>query len=204
MPSHIDVQTTQEVFPVEVTGVVTEIKAPKTGGTNNRRWTRRDFVVKQTTGQIANCNTFGALQVELGDAVKFEANYNPKFYTYQVVGNVEVLASEVEQSNGSDEPLTENPKKPLILAHKGRPKKNIFSSPVVKERTASSDLESVREEVEEIVKADVKFAVGLFNEYFNNSSAEAVATLVQAFQAVRATTFIEANKRERVANMTRR
>src|SRR3990172_3898885 len=189
-----------------VQGTVLEYLGSKAGGSGNRKWTRHDFTLALETGAQVRASVFGEFNSELvGQNVEFDAEYNSKYKNYSVKGEIEVVAG--EEPAKIIEKLYETTEVPEVLFKKRGRKPNVgtnvpsvstTSSVVLKERSVTTDLESVREAAEATIVLDVLFAKLTLSP---KASAEAVATLVQALQAVRATLFIEANKRERVADI---
>jgi len=181
---------------VEVQGIVVELKGTKTGVSNGRSWKRYDFTVQKLNGQTANCNTFGTFDKDLiGSTVEFEAEFNERYSSYSVKGDITVTEGAAPEAPVDPSPA---PKR------RGRPKKNGTSkvAPVkVQQRTVESDLESVREATNAVFETDLEAVNSRLGKYTDEVLSQALAVGVQAYQAIRATLFIEANKRERVSAM---
>ena len=201
-----------------VRGTVLEYLGSKAGGSGSRKWTRHDFTLLFDNGNQVRSSVFGKFDSELvGQVIEFTAEYNAKYKNYSVKGEIEVVAG--EEPAKIIEKLYETTVVPEVLFKKRGRKPNVgtnvptTSAPtmslpscvVLQERSVTTDLESVREAAEATIVRDVAFAsqtLGFAHRPFGNAAdSSAIATLVQALQAVRATLFIEANKRERVADI---
>jgi len=185
---------------VKVKGVVIELNGTKTGTKNGRDWKKYAFTVKQLTGQLAKCNTFGKFDKDLiGETVEFDAEYNAKFSNYGVKGEIEVVESEESSQEVDAGPTEHEPRIPTPKKRGRKPK--VKPAVVVQERTVESDLESVREAASLVFKRDLEAVHELLTIHSKDISSQALAVGVQGYQAIRATLFIEANKRERVTAM---
>jgi len=173
----------------KVQGVVIELTGVKTGSSQRGPWKRHDFTVKRLTGETVKCNTFGSFDKDLiGMTVAFDAEFNAKYSNYAVKGEVEVLEG---SETPTPEPPTATPKK------RGRKPKVATPPIVVQERTVETDLENVREGALAVFVKDVEAVTEVLSEHSDDVTAQSIAVGVQALQAIRATLFIEANKRER-------
>ncbi len=186
----------------KVTGTVISLEGTKAGVSKGRSWKQYRFTVKQESGEVAKCVTFGTFDKDLiGKAVEFDAEFNSKFSSYSVKGDIAVVGEGQHESEIPTGTETPAPKK------RGRkPKVQEQTEPVVQKRTVESDLDSVRDAAEAVITQDVAFAHRALSPYVDKTGGKsvqpsAIATLVQGLQAVRATLFIESNKRERVSAM---
>jgi len=178
----------------KVQGVVIELTGVKNGTSQRGPWKRHDFTVKRLTGETVKCNTFGKFDKDLiGATVEFDAEFSAKYSNYAVKGELTVSEGVETQT---PEAATPTPKK------RGRKPKATTSPVVVQERTVEADLESVREQAVKVFEHDVENVRNTLQiDTEERVSPQAIAVGVQALQAIRATLFIEANKRERVSAM---
>jgi len=166
---------------VEVSGVVTAILPPRQVG----KCSLHPFVIKQYDGVEINCNSFDDVSSDLvGKDVKFKADHSEQYNNFTVQGKI----AEVD---GVVTPVADTA---VTGKASGRA---AISAPASNLNVASvhEDLESVREAAESIIKNDVKAVKKLLGK---EASADAIALGVQALQALRATLFIEGNKRARI------
>ncbi|MFI5405006.1 MAG: hypothetical protein ACHQ1D_00690 [Nitrososphaerales archaeon] len=163
-------------------------KAPSASG---KKWVRHDFTIQLSDGRILKASTFGKFDTELvGETVSFDGNYNEKFKNIQVLGDVEADANvEIDATDSVPTPVA-----PKVTGGGSRTGKSTAPSVVLKQRTPATDLDVVRADAEAVFSQDVAFVTGTLGK---NASAEAIATGVQALQAIRATIFIESNRRNR-------
>lgn len=198
----------QEIFQIE--GTVVRKFPTEYGKTNaGKQWSKNKFLVKTLDGRDLFVSTFGNLEASwIGKDVRFGATkYNETNYTLD--GELHDAGNLV---GSIPEPVQAVTTTPVSTKRRGRPSKTtentVQVSPSVQVEglpiptttgigSVDGGLESVRDEAEAIVNRDLFFARTQLGE---KASAEAQATLVQALQAVRATLFIEANKRHRVAD----
>ena len=186
------------------------------------RWTRYDFKLKlSATGEEVACSRFGkAMSEYVGADVQFAAepfNRNNGTTSYTIKGEIHTI-------DGVDEPVAAYPDdspspdnaQPALAAVRNKVNETVTKIAIRKQATpvvttlpettatATNMLAEFSNDAYSIVRSDANVAAEILGTIKKTFDAASVATLVQAIQAVRATLFIEANKREHVANMNAR
>ena len=182
---------------VKIEGMITQRYKPGKAGT----YTVHDFVVKTANGDVKVRKFFEFNNDLIGKRVSLSASvsqYNGKEY-YTVAKGTDI---EVYESNS---PAVETTVVATETAVKPGKRSKVTASPVLPAVSATSvandssfeavhdELESARSHAEEIVALDVEYCTKLLG---GKASKDAVAQLVSALQAVRATLVIQnSNKR---------
>ncbi len=178
---------------VKLEGVILQKFAPRKIG----KATITDFVLKTKDGDV-RVATFKVLPATLiCQTVSFDAKYSEQYKNYSV-------QTEITPVGGAGTPTataTEAEPQPKSTRKYTRKQADAPTNETpVQTSNVFEDLEAVRPQAEQIIQKDLLFARTYLG---NDASADAQAILVQALQAVRATLFIERNKRDRFENIKR-
>lgn len=165
----------QESHGNTVQGTVIEYLGQNTGKSGRKSWVRHDFTLQLPIGGApVKCSVFGDFNPGIvGEDVEFEAEYNEKYRNYAVKGDITVVNS------GDSKPATHTA---AVQAQTTTARKS----------TVSTDLDAVREAAQAVFTQDAEFVNRTLG---GNPSDEALAIGIQALQAIRATLFIESNRR---------
>lgn len=199
----------------KVEGTLYRIFEPSKRG----RYRVTDFIVKTQDGTDLKCSSFKAVDSQLlGKTVGFEAtvnSYNGKeSLTVTRDSELSVLGGSESKSVAQVQRETSQQEQVTVSdgitakdapARRGRPRRNEASSapavavstqttPISTSNPVVADLEAVREASHAIFLNDLQFIQDLVPK-------ECIGSALQALQAIRATVFIESNKRDRVADM---
>ena len=169
---------------------------------------------------VLKVSKFGRFEFQNGQVIAFQATFNETYNKYTITGDIAVSsfgAGDIKPPVEPPEP--EVPVEAVILPKRtAAPKVRSSRPPAVKQgpptavsssavpsmteqpNSVTADLESVRAAAEATISKDVVFANEVLTKTGQGEyifTANAIAVLVQALQAVRATLFIETNKRTR-------
>jgi hypothetical protein len=166
---------------VKVTGTLIEFL----GTVSKANWSRHDFTIQNQDGTTNRCSTFGKFNSELvGEDVQFDATYDEKYKNYNVKSDIEVISLGEEPPKAVQAPLA-SPRASNPVTH--RYSKPTASQAVEQEVTGADSLNETRSSSEEVFKQDVEFVKSLV-------PANQLGAALQAFQAIRATILISAQK----------
>lgn len=176
---------------VHIEGMIVQRFKPGKAG----KYTVHDFKVKTDNGETFTVRKFFDFDNELiGKRVSLEATvsqYNGKEY-YNVAKGTEISVIGDGVATPVATAVASEVVKPRVTrAPKPAP---VTATQAVAGANISEDLEDVRSQVEGIITKDVEFCTSLLGA---KASKDAIAQLVSAFQATRATLVIQASQRRR-------